>query len=207
MDSNIYRPPTAELQSASAADPEFYLVSPFKFLTLYLATLGLYGIYWFYRHWRSYRDYHGAAIWPLPRAIFAVIFAYPLFRRILARTAGPESKPRLVAAVHAALYVIFEIVTNLVDLLANYGLGELPIMSISLACMVGVAIVLLRMQIQANLACGDAAGAANSRFSGLNLLWILLGLLSWLMIFLGLSVLFGFFDPLRLGIYPGSADG
>ena len=202
MATNIYRPPAAELQPAQVSGAEFYLVSRPKFLVLYLTTLGLYGLYWFYRHWRSYRRYHDAAIWPVPRALFAVIFAFPLFRRIFERAAGEDSKTAFGAALHAAVYAVFEIAGNSVEALSRFGFGDLAITSISFVCMFVVAVTLLRVQTRANRACGDAAGSSNSRFTGLNLLWILLGVMLWLLVVLGLLMIYGWLEPWRLGIYP-----
>lgn len=207
MVTNIYRPPAAELQPARLAGAEFYLVSRSKFLVLYLATLGLYGLYWFYRHWRSYRNYHDASIWPLPRALFAVLFAFPLFRRIFERASGEKSNTASGAALHAAVYALFEIAGNSVEALSRFGFSELAITSMSFACMLIVAATLLRVQIRANRACGDAGGSSNSRFTGLNLLWILFGIGVWLLVIVGLLMIYGWLDPWRLGIYPGSAGG
>ena len=135
------------------------------------------------------------------------LFAFPLFRRIFERAAGEDSKTTFSATLHAAVYALFEVGGNSVEALSSYGFGELAITSISFACMFIVAGTLLRVQIRANRACGDAAGASNNRFSGLNLLWILLGITLWLLVILGLLMIYGWLEPWRLGIYPGSAGG
>lgn len=197
MESNIYRPPTAELRRDADTAAEFYLVSKTKFLLLYMATLGLYGVYWFYRHWRSYRSFHRLDIWPVPRALFSVVFAYSLFRRIFAR-AGQHPRPGLMAALYAGVYVLFEIGGNSAELLSSRGFGEIDVALVSFACMCIVAIILLRAQIFANRACGDPAATANRRFSALNLLWIAAGLLFWLISVFGLLLIAGVIQPWEL---------
>jgi hypothetical protein len=57
-----------------------YVVSPVKLGVLSFFTFGLYETYWAYRQWKSLQVYKDLNIWPIPRALFAPIFAYFLFK-------------------------------------------------------------------------------------------------------------------------------
>ncbi len=207
MQRNIYRPPAAELQDVNPAGSDFYVVSAGKFLALYLATLGLYGIYWFYRHWRAIRLSHRPGIWPLPRALFAIVFAFPLFRHIFDRARARGLESGLPATACALVYAVFEIGGNSTELLARFDLDDFVITLVSFGCMLVVAVTLLYVQRHANHACGDTRGSGNRRFTGWNLLWILLGMVSWAMLVVGLLLIYELLEPWRFGIYPGSAGG
>jgi hypothetical protein len=77
----------------SASQPEakryFFDVSILKLVVMSTVTFNLYQIFWFYRNWRLAKE-RGEDLMPLPRAIFAVFFAYPLFQEVrqIGRTAG-----------------------------------------------------------------------------------------------------------------------
>jgi hypothetical protein len=43
-------------------------------------SLGAYGFYWHYQNWEAVRVAGGRKMWPLVRALFAVVYAWPLFR-------------------------------------------------------------------------------------------------------------------------------
>lgn len=46
-------------------------------------TFGLYKLYWFYRHWSCVKASTGEDVWPFWRSMFAGIFCFPLFSRII----------------------------------------------------------------------------------------------------------------------------
>lgn len=81
--------------------PVWFAVTPAKFVIMTVATAGLYEFYWFYRQWRAVRD-AGEHVRPLLRAFFAVIFCYPLFRRV-AESAAATWNPVPVAATYLML--------------------------------------------------------------------------------------------------------
>ncbi|MEJ2693955.1 MAG: hypothetical protein P8166_13140 [Candidatus Thiodiazotropha sp.] len=74
MDSNPYSPPVAELEQDLEQASCFYVVSPRKFTLLYFSTFGLYMFYWFYANWNEYRRATGHKVWPVPRALFNILF-------------------------------------------------------------------------------------------------------------------------------------
>jgi hypothetical protein len=63
-------------------DPQWFLVGEGKLVVMMLVTLGVYQLYWFYKQWDRVRD-AGENLAPAPRALFAIVFCYPLFRRIV----------------------------------------------------------------------------------------------------------------------------
>jgi hypothetical protein len=66
-------------------DPKWFLVGSAKLAVMFVATLGLYQLYWFYKQWDRIRD-AGDHVAPAARSIFAILFCYSLFRRIVDST-------------------------------------------------------------------------------------------------------------------------
>jgi hypothetical protein len=74
--------PAAPAIAEPPPPPRWFVVGPVKLVVMSTVTLGLYQIFWFYKHWQQVRDVHGEDIWPVPRAIFNVLFSFTLFRRL-----------------------------------------------------------------------------------------------------------------------------
>ena len=186
---NLYAPPAAEVRAlpvaADNAQP-FYVVSTTKFRALYFATFGIYGIYWFYRHWQCYRQGRTETIWPVPRAIFSIFFAHALARRIDAQLRLCLRSYSWSPALVATTYVVFEIAGNVLGRLDSHAIGSPTTGVLGLLTILPTGLGLLRMQVAANLACNDPQGEGNRRFSWANGLWIVLGLLLWLLVAVGL---------------------
>ena len=190
--ADIYRAPDAELLAEPGLEPEFYVVAPRKFLLLYLGTWGLYEVYWFYRHWRLYRDWHDLKLWPVPRAIFSIIFAYPLFRRIANR--GSETgSGQWSAGWYAVAYVVLYMVGNFSEF-PKPGPNSVIQLASTMIPMFLLAALLYRVQRCANLACGDSDGESNCHYTGVNYLWLLVGTLLWLGTLATIAELFGFVE-------------
>ena len=189
---NIYRTPEAELGIEPSAS-EFYVVSKLKFAVLYVATLGLYEVYWFYRHWKLYRIYHGESLWPVPRAIFSIIFAWPLFRRFERRNAAGDDPVRWSPGVYAGLYILFYLLGNFAEIAAPE--DDATGIFVAVLAMLFALLLLQRVQGIVNRAVGDPAASANRRFSAANIAWILVGLLFWLLTLLGLALGLGLITP------------
>lgn len=58
------------------------LLSPNKFILLYIFSLSLYGIWWNYKTWKFFKDKDKQFIIPALRAMLAILFIYPLFEKI-----------------------------------------------------------------------------------------------------------------------------
>lgn len=90
--------------TAAPSQTAWFAVGTVKLVVMSVATLGLYQIYWFYQQWKRVRD-GGEDVWPLPRAIFGVLFSYPLFQRMAASSPGdaPPAGPGLLAVAYGLL--------------------------------------------------------------------------------------------------------
>src|SRR4029078_4087385 len=71
-----------EANEATDESQVFYVVSPTKFLPLYLTTFGIYGLDWMYQHWAIYRRATRQQMWPVARAIFSIFFFHSLYSEI-----------------------------------------------------------------------------------------------------------------------------
>ena len=92
MDQNPYAPPRAvvvESRPEDAPEAPLFAVSIAKMVVLTIATFGLYELVWLYQHWAAIRRRDHSDIWPVPRAIFGVIFCWSLFMRV--ERAGKEA--------------------------------------------------------------------------------------------------------------------
>ena len=191
MDRDIYQAPESDLVSEGEDGQPFYVVARGKFLLLYLSTLGIYGVYWFYRHWDSYRRHSGQSLWPIPRAIFSIFFAHSLFARFYqaARQVNPEL--HWGHRTYATLYVVFVLISSLSDRLTLLGLDLVTASLIGLVAFFIVAWVKYHAQGVANLACKDLQGDGNRQITIANIVWILLGLVMWLLTIAGIMLSLG----------------
>ena len=89
----------------------FFPINLQKFVILSTATLGFYSIFWMYRCWRWIRYTDKRQIMPLWRAIFSIIWFYPLFTEIRERQIDVEKKAMsvILGAALTAGYVIVTI--------------------------------------------------------------------------------------------------
>ena len=58
------------------------LVDGNKFIILYILSLGLYSVWWMYKSWKFFQEKEEPNMMPAARAIFGMLWAYPLFERI-----------------------------------------------------------------------------------------------------------------------------
>lgn len=75
-------PSTAVAATDADSTLLYFPVSLRKLVVMSISTLGLYTLYWQFCHWLYIRDYEDASFSPGWRGFFAIIFCYPLFRRI-----------------------------------------------------------------------------------------------------------------------------
>jgi hypothetical protein len=191
---DVYRPPAAdEAPPGVSATRDFYVVSRTKFLVLFFATFGAYQSYWFFANWRRYRDRTRQVLYPFWRAVFSPLFAHKLFALIAGRPAA--ALPQVVAeaaplpaaswnpSAMATLYVILVLASWVVDRLGDNVAIDLASTVLGL----GTAYPLLVAQDAANTASGDPAGASNSRMTTINYVFIVIGLLIWLLFVFGIT--------------------
>ena len=85
MDQNPYAPPRAvvsEPQPRISSDAPLFAISLTKLIVMNVVTLGIFELVWLYQHWATIRRRDRSDIWPVPRAIFGVLFGWSLFKRI-----------------------------------------------------------------------------------------------------------------------------
>ena len=58
------------------------LISPQKFIILFITSFGLYGVWWMYKSWKFFNEREIYNLMPAMRALFSIFFAYPLFVKI-----------------------------------------------------------------------------------------------------------------------------
>lgn len=194
MTDNLYAPPQADMSKtpgAGGSDDSFYVVSPRKFILLFIFTFSLYQIYWFYKNWSNYKmqcQLQNAAdsdVWPVARAIFAVFFVHALFRRV---DQHAEAKQRPLSwdfSTHATTLVVMLIAANLNGLVAKM-VGPMLGNLIAFALLGGIGYSLYKAQGYINQSCGDAQGAANSNLSTANYVWMAVGIVIWLFTIFGM---------------------
>lgn len=95
---------------AGPASPAWFVVGPGKLIVMSVVTLGMYQIYWFYQQWKRVRD-GGEDVWPLPRAVFGVLFSYPLFKRMA--DSSPDEAPAGGPGLLAIAYGLLCLASNL----------------------------------------------------------------------------------------------
>ncbi|HEY0287537.1 MAG TPA: hypothetical protein VGC62_11080 [Pseudomonas sp.] len=189
MSDSMYVPPTANLNVEPAGAPAFFTVSTTKFMTMLLATSGLYGWYWFYKNWALYRRYSGRSIWPIPRAVFGLIFLPSLFCKLdrVLKQQGKDGMPFWRGS--AALFILIAIapmaLSFLVGLLQGLngqpfsGGGIVPMIAASIIPLMLQSLILLRVQRFINVVNDDPSGNTNARLTHWNWVWIVIGLLYW----------------------------
>jgi uncharacterized protein DUF4339 len=171
-----WSPAVAAATAATAEPPRpapWFVVGPVKLAVMSIVTLGLYQVFWFYRHWKQARDVQHDDVWPIPRAIFGVIFAYPLFSE-LADTAAVRGHAHVPNAIFSTiLFVALTVAQRLPD----------PWWLVTFFSVVP----LLPIQRAANaIALEDAPGTdPNTRFTGLNWVGIVVGGLFLLLALIG----------------------
>ncbi len=165
---------------------ELYVVSPKKFTILFLSTMGLYGIYWSYKNWSLYKSSSDSNIWPIARAFFDIFFIHLLCSKITFQT-QLESEQKESSAVKwsATKYVILVIISRVFDHLANKNIGVPYSYFVSIILVPFTYQALYSIQLKINQHMEDESGSSNGDLSWVNYLWIVVGVIFWLLIILG----------------------
>lgn len=196
MQDNIYAAPAAAIadvrpaEGARAATP-FFVVAPWKFVLMYVATVGLYRYYWSYMQWARFRRATGTPMWPVARSIFAIFYMHELNTEADHRAqkhGGLHWSPGNATAV----YVVASIAGFVLDRMGAHDVGPPWLALAGLGMLAPATWALWRTQSAVNVACGDPRGTANNRLSWANWVWLAIGLLVWLLLILGtVAILLG----------------
>jgi len=186
-DNNPYQAPQAVVADAGDA-ALLYVVSPFKFWLLGIATMGLYLVYWYYKHWSLLNRLH-KAYWPVPRAIFSVFFTHALFNEIDGLLQRARIAHRWAPRMWATTYVIAALGSGVVGRAPAELLPPVTAQLFLFALMVPMLWSTYEAQRAANAAEGDPDGSSNRSLTAANVIWIVIGALWWSVILLGMYVL------------------
>lgn len=193
MTNSVYQTPSAALEVATAVsteNAEYYVVSVRKLTVLYFATLGLYSVYWFYKNWSRYSRFHNAGLWPLPRGLFNIFFAHSLFHNVQLTLERRGEVYGWTPSGLATGYVALAIASHICEQLSQNGIG-FPFTSF--ASLLGLPLMFLCLmgaQRAINTSQGDPAGTANNRFTWVNYVWVILGVVFWALAATGLALPF-----------------
>ena len=158
---------------------DFYVVSPKKFLIMFLGTMGVYGIYWFYKQWDNYKIASGHKIWPAVRAFFSIFFAPILFKNIAAKDINQSEKLTKLVNMAGTLYVFAYVASKAGDRLAAMNIGSPFTIFVNILLMPVMCWCLYQAQIIANRVCNDPDGESNDKLTLHNYLWLALGICYW----------------------------
>ena len=188
MNESIYSPPEADVSVTETSDGQYYVVSPRKFLLLTILTMGLYLVYWFFRHWKSIKLRDESSIWPIPRGIFYIFFTHSLFSDFDEKLKRDGLAFDWNPALTATLVVIVTLVSNIAGG-AGQNIGSPYVDFLSIGLIPVLAFLAVPAQKAANLASGDADGDGNSKLTGANWAWMIVGGLYWILVIFGFYLL------------------
>ena len=199
MNDSVYAPPKSDLTNTRAsANTPFYVVSPFKMMVLFLATIGTYQLYWHYENWRLFKlrsqieGTSGAKVWPVPRAVFSLFFVHALLRHVKRRAVAENRDTGFNSTLHASLMLLLMLSGTVLGNFPEASPYLIPATVIALILLVPTMFVYRAVQTFINQTCGDPLGAANDTFTVANYLWIAFGVLVWLGLAAGgAALLFG----------------
>ncbi len=181
MDKNPYAAPSAPVADRDQLSPPdqsnpLFAAGVTKVIVMSLVTFGIYELYWMYRHWRLIQGRDRSDIMPFWRAVFGVIFVYPLFQRMRDDGQAHAVEGTLAAGQLATAYILTVLTWRLPDPWWLIGFASV------LVC--GIA------QRYANEVNAVAAPGheRNARFSGWNWFGIVAGGLFFALVLIGLSL-------------------
>ncbi len=183
----------SEIQTSPPDENEtpFFPVSEGKLITLYILSFGLYGIYWFQQNWKRQQPMMDKKIYPVWRAIFSIFFTHSLFKRIDQQAVHLPQQHKFNANVLATFFVAAIVVSNIVDRLSintdiAQSITNTTLMITSIVLFLFSAYPLAKVQATVNRINNDMLGYLNHKYSAWNYVLIILGIVSWLMLAMGL---------------------
>jgi hypothetical protein len=129
------------------SDKVQYLAIPLRRLfVLTLVSGGLYTAYWLYKNWKAIKVADESNIRPFWRMFFAIIWVYPLFKRILISAQGQGYSKSYSPALLVAFYILVGTLYGVFTLLAS----SWPLLLAVFAYVVVTTLPLLIVQAAAN---------------------------------------------------------
>lgn len=187
MSDNVYAAPRANLDEKfhSNVEDHFYVVSTRKMMTLFFLTFGLFQLHWNFQNWLLHKRATGENVWPLPRAIFAILFTHSLYRKIGAYdTTGKRAEWDSGSYSSAMVFLML-----IGYVLSWAGKSSRFFDLISILLIVPMGLLLNQVQVEVNARSGDPAGSSNDNFTVANIIWCVIGIVIW--VFAAIGILFG----------------
>jgi len=190
QEQDVYAPPRAPVGYPRMATvvTEFHVVSLRKFWCLYLATFGLYQYFWLYRHWSQYRDSHRASLWPVARSIFSIFFMHSLNRHVESSLRRSRLEHAWQPGVAATGFVLLSLGSEILGRVTARTDATTLLDYFVIALVLPIGMTMAATQRAANAACRDPDGSANARLTAANWIWMVLGMMLWLLILVGMTL-------------------
>ena len=173
-------PMTVSLRiAATPAEVEAYGTTPqfgvslTKLAIMSLCTFGLYELYWCYRQWDALRRREGEQLSPFWRAFFAPLWGFSLFPRLQKLAAKHEAPAGWSGSGLAMAFLILGAASRLPD----------PLWLVSLFSFLPLLVV--QRSVNALNATRASAADRNDRYSGWNVVVIVIGTILLLLAILG----------------------
>lgn len=190
MDSNEFARTVVFQNDLVEPVPKFYVVSPKKFLLLFIMTLGVYEVFWFYQNWQNFKLYTKQNMWPIARGIFSILFAHKLFDAVNKTLITKNSTHQWSPSTLATVFVVFSIIARVIDRQTpEEGVNAILGFVLGTAASGVVCWVLYQAQLAVNIACDDPDGQSNRELTSWNWIWILLGGLAWAAILISFYII------------------
>jgi serine/threonine protein kinase len=152
-------------------EPIFHAMGAWKMVVLSLCTFGVYEAYWFYRNWNRLAQRGAPHISPAWRTVFAVLWAYPMFKAVK----GDAVENGVVVGWSAGFLAFFYFVSILAVRLP----GAWWLISFASP------LPFIPVQNTINAVAAGRGGTVDRRYSGLNVLVIIVGGLVLLLALIG----------------------
>lgn len=159
-----------------AVAPMYFSVSPLKLFVMSICTLGLYQLYWYYKNWSLIKKRENTNILPVLRSLFAIFFCFHLFERIQNSADSISLKKSFNSYLLAAGWILFSFLSYLPN---PYWL----ITYCSVIFLLPVQMVANEINITLCPKCDP-----NKKYSGWNVLGIIIGGLIFVLAVLGTFV-------------------
>ena len=175
MTDDLYKSTSKELWA------KFYVVSPKKFILLFVGTMGAYSIYWFYQQWDYYRSRTAGKQWPIIRALFPIFFVHTLFSIFDLEHKDKTGKTLENFKLLATFFVLLSIIDYSFNTLSGQGIGS-PYTDLNTFVTLPLfGFILYKIQLAVNVICDDSKGESNNTFTFANYFWVILilGLTIW----------------------------
>jgi hypothetical protein len=189
MTDVFYTPPKADLQESTPHNSAFFIVAPRKLLVMLFMTHGMYCAYWLYKNWSLYRASSGRSVWPLARTFFGLFYLPSLFCKMNRTIKDANNVGIPYWGLKAVLFILLSFAPLILGFVIGFtraaGLHDMGGLGLWFDFWVGTAaailqiLVLFNVQRYVNRLNEDPDGLANSGYSLLNVIWMVIGVIVW----------------------------